>query len=209
MKTEKLCSMHNDGVGEILPASSFYVVTNRQGKPALAGYCKECSNRIAISYHRVHRDKANAAVRASRAKHPETDKKWIPYRIELTRQDRKRNPAKWVSRDRKCDLKKKYGVDQAWYEVKLAEQGGTCALCPRTISMSGRSLHCDHCHVSEQLRGILCDRCNNCLERVEKPGWIEKAIAYLAFYRDHPNKIYTPKRPVLQSPAISDSVLSK
>lgn len=194
MNPEKICPKHNDGAGALLPASDFYVITNRQGKPALAGYCKECSKNIAKSYHKQHPEKARAAVIASLARHPETASKKYPSQLNWAREDKKANPEKWISKHRKHGWKKNFGITPEWYHAKLAEQGGHCALCPNTVSSTGRWLGVDHCHVTEQLRGILCDRCNSCLERMEMDGWHERALAYLAFYRDHPEKIYTPHR---------------
>ncbi len=64
-------------------------------------------------------------------------------------------------------LKKKYGVTAAWYEAKLTEQGGVCAICkqPETVTRRGtgfvRQLAIDHCHTAGHVRGLLCTNCNN------------------------------------------------
>lgn len=198
MKTEKRCARHDDGVGKILPASAFYVVTNRQGKPALAGYCKECCKLVATDYHRANPEQANAAIRKWRRKHPEKAKKRYDSQKRWLEADRNSHPDKWVGVYRKHGWKKRYGITPEWYRDKLEEQGGTCAFCPATITSCGRLLGIDHCHTTEQIRGLLCDRCNNCLERLESVvGWAERALAYLAHYRELPNKIYTPFHPAV------------
>lgn len=83
-------------------------------------------------------------------------------------------------------LKREYGVTPEWFETKLKEQGGCCALCHLTFNTESgqkRNLCVDHDHGTNEPRGILCRRCNSSLERAEKiPGWIEKAIAYLKLY---------------------------
>jgi hypothetical protein len=62
-----------------------------------------------------------------------------------------------------------YGVDDAWVQAKLAEQGGRCLLCPCDITekpyidhdhkccdtSSGKRKTCGKC-----VRGLLCYRCN-------------------------------------------------
>lgn len=54
------------------------------------------------------------------------------------------------------------------YEAKLAEQGGHCAICPRTPEEEGKRLAWDHDHsccatqwtCGECVRDLLCQRCN-------------------------------------------------
>lgn len=78
-------------------------------------------------------------------------------------------------------LKSEYGVTPEWYEQKLAEQGGKCAIC--SAVRSTLNLAVDHCHVTQKNRGIICGRCNTALERLETiPDWAAKALAYLASY---------------------------
>lgn len=86
---------------------------------------------------------------------------------------------------RKTDLKKLCGVDQAWYESKLAEQDGGCAVCGKhTPSGSNKHMPVDHNHTTGLPRGVLCSRCNTAIERLEVvPDWGIKALAYLARYK--------------------------
>jgi hypothetical protein len=70
---------------------------------------------------------------------------------------------KFLERCRRKDLKRQ-GMTQEQYDAKLTEQSGVCAICrlPRGRSLCGRSkdLAIDHDHVTNQLRGLLCDDCN-------------------------------------------------
>jgi hypothetical protein len=84
---------------------------------------------------------------------------------------------------RKQALRRDYGVTQEWYETKLAEQGGHCAICERGASRGDKHLAVDHNHKTEAIRGLLCSRCNAAIERLETvPDWGLKALAYLARY---------------------------
>lgn len=86
---------------------------------------------------------------------------------------------------RHADLKSLCGVDQAWYEAKLAEQGGVCALCGRfRPSSKNNHMHVDHDHKTGAARGILCSRCNHVIERFEDtPDLAIKAMSYLLRYK--------------------------
>lgn len=80
----------------------------------------------------------------------------------------------------------KYGVEHEWYEKRMEEQGNGCAICGHDLAQKGRvHLHIDHCHQTEQLRGILCSKCNWAVERLDAvPDWAIKAAAYHLKYRD-------------------------
>lgn len=83
-------------------------------------------------------------------------------------------------------LRKKYGVSVKWYEAKLSEQNGVCAIChePETTTRRGtgfpRQLAVDHCHSTNSLRDLLCTNCNNGLGSFkDSPELLRKAIDYL------------------------------
>jgi len=67
------------------------------------------------------------------------------------------------------------------YDARLAEQGGTCALCPREdADARGSALHADHDHATGVVRGLLCRRCNqNIIGRLEAALRDERLMAYL------------------------------
>lgn len=84
---------------------------------------------------------------------------------------------------RKLALRKKFGVDQEWYDAKLAEQNGGCAICNGGTIRKKRYLCVDHNHKTGAARGILCSRCNAALERLDSvPDWPLLALAYLQKY---------------------------
>lgn len=57
-------------------------------------------------------------------------------------------------------------------------QENRCAICGEP---PGRySLNVDHDHATGRVRGLLCARCNQALERFEAvPNWAERVQAYL------------------------------
>jgi hypothetical protein len=57
--------------------------------------------------------------------------------------------------ERKSRLAKKYGMTLEEYDLRSNEQGGACAICKVRAD-----LHVDHCHVTGEVRGLLCRRCN-------------------------------------------------
>lgn len=65
-----------------------------------------------------------------------------------------------VTSSRTYNLKHRYGITEAEFDVMLVEQGGTCKTCPKTPEDEGRSLHLDHDHADGRVRGILCSQCN-------------------------------------------------
>jgi hypothetical protein len=95
---------------------------------------------------------------------------------------------------RRQHLWNKYGVTPEWYEAKLAEQGGHCALCPQTVVAGRKFLFIDHDHrccdgqktCGSCVRGILCYRCNTFLGQLEVDGWLEAAVAYITHYASQP-----------------------
>ncbi|MEU3452166.1 endonuclease VII domain-containing protein [Micromonospora sp. NPDC006766] len=71
----------------------------------------------------------------------------------------------------------RYGVTVEWYEAKLKEQDGRCAICG---ARPEKRLAIDHCHVTGKARGLLCFLCNSALGRFEDdPARLRRALAYL------------------------------
>jgi|ERR1700677_1336870 len=87
----------------------------------------------------------------------------------------------------------RFGLSVDWYVAKEKEQDGTCALCHspesnkcRVSTGELRGLSIDHDHETNQVRGLLCFRCNTALHQLEKHGlgWADAAVAYLKKYKE-------------------------
>ena len=53
---------------------------------------------------------------------------------------------------------KQYGISKDTYDCLLAQQEGRCAICLQR--QMRKRLGVDHDHVTDKVRGLLCDRCN-------------------------------------------------
>ena len=89
---------------------------------------------------------------------------------------RKRHPEEMKRRDRDARYRREYGITLVEYDQMLAEQGGVCAICKK--EPDGRRLSVDHDHVTGEVRGLLCVRCNSFLGYYES-SWRVEAERYL------------------------------
>ena len=81
-------------------------------------------------------------------------------------------------------LRQKYGITLDQYDDMLSDQGGVCAICGE-YNVDRKDTHLrmpvDHCHKTGKVRGILCNRCNLVLGKVEDSiELLSKAINYLS-----------------------------
>ncbi len=100
---------------------------------------------------------------------------------------RKANPEQTSAVARRAKIKRLFGITPEDYDVMLAQQGGTCAICRRP-SPDGRRLHIDHCHAVKQVRGLLCHDCNRGLGMFrDDPSLFTAAARYLK--KNHRRKV--------------------
>lgn len=69
-----------------------------------------------------------------------------------------------------------YGLTESDYAALLDAQNGLCAICQDPL---GEKPQIDHCHETGFVRGILCKGCNNGIGRIERHGFLDRAVAYL------------------------------
>ena len=67
----------------------------------------------------------------------------------------------------------RYGVSAPRYAELKEENNGICQLCNKRAASD-----IDHNHLTKEVRGLLCKRCNSTLSNVEDTGWLERALQY-------------------------------
>lgn len=78
-----------------------------------------------------------------------------------------------------------YKITGEDFDRMLEEQDGVCAICknPNTkLWETNRGRFVDHDHLTGQVRGILCIRCNTQLGMLEDKVFVEAAMKYLQEY---------------------------
>lgn len=162
MKRCKVC-------GAVKPLSEFYAARGmRDGRRS---DCRSCNLAAKARRNAANPEPARERARRWQRENPER------Y-LENQRKRRQRPEVKL--RERAGHLKRKYGITLADYERMLDEQGGCCAICRRP-PREGSTLHVDHEHATERVRGLLCFTCNNALGDFEDdPAALRAALSYLA-----------------------------
>ena len=99
---------------------------------------------------------------------------------EKTKTDKILNPYKWKDRYRRKDLKRYFGITIEEYNQMFNAQNGCCAICRKHQSEFKRNLAVDHCHLTGQIRGLLCGECNTGLGKFkDNLELLDKAKEYL------------------------------
>lgn len=93
---------------------------------------------------------------------------------------KERNPEKRKLYTRNSRIRA-YGIEPSEYYEMLEQQGNGCAICKAEPTY--RAMNIDHNHKTGKVRGLLCDKCNLSLGHIEREGFLEKAMQYLAKYK--------------------------
>lgn len=76
----------------------------------------------------------------------------------------------------------KYGLTIEDYERLVEAQGGVCAICGKPAPREQR-LVVDHCHLSGQVRGLLCSPCNRAIGQLgDTHEGVMRAANYLSAF---------------------------
>jgi hypothetical protein len=116
--------------------------------------CKECEKARGKAYYAANRKEI---AEKYRGKQKSGWKSW-----------HKRNPdghKKWAAENRRhirnFQLKKNHGITLDQYESMAAAQCHKCAICDADAASNRRGvLAVDHCHETDRVRGLLCNKCN-------------------------------------------------
>lgn len=124
--------------------------------------CSICGETKSVDeFYRTHRDKD---TRHSRC-------------IACSKVYQKQRKYRYPENDRKYQLKNLYGLSSEEYEELLEKSDHRCQVC----GTQERRLCVDHDHVTGEVRGILCHRCNSALGFLnDDPTLVEALGRYLS-----------------------------
>jgi hypothetical protein len=128
-------------------------------------------------YRETHKDQIKVAARLYRETHKEqiNERARLKWRTDPELREKRRL---W---QRKNVFQKVYGISMADYEAMFERQGGACAICKRT----GVTLCVDHCHLTGEVRGLLCSQCNSAIGFCsDDPAVLLAAAEYLQAARE-------------------------
>jgi len=135
-----------------LTLESFYL--DKSKKCGKSSTCKECSKKRTSLWQKNNPER---------------------HRANVTRYQRA-NPEKMQDYNRKYE----FGIPLGEYDRMLVEQNGVCAICRQPL-MHSRPLDVDHCHITRQIRGLLCWSCNRGLGFFkDNPTYLHNALSYLS-----------------------------
>ena len=141
---------------QVLPLTAFRSRKRKSGNVYPSSYCSECHRKISAAWDAAHprevKDRSESWHRSNRTYHL-----FLNWRYHLMA---------------------KYKLTPEKY-LELAGDPPRCGICGLERSQKNR-LHVDHCHITKEIRGILCASCNHALERMTTiPNWAAKAKLYL------------------------------
>ena len=170
--------------------------TDKRRRDGRTTYCRSC---FAVRYRQHREKKASAEGRTIKDRRKVPDgQKWCPrcetakpvdefprnksgrngrgaYCKPCHNEKGKETYTRLYGSTREYHLRRRYGITGAEFDAMVADQGGTCAVCP------GEPVHVDHDHETGQVRGILCFNCNQALGNVrDNPEVLQGLIDYLA-----------------------------
>jgi hypothetical protein len=141
---------------EVKPFSDFY--TSKQKNDGYDSWCKKCK----------------LASQRKYLKNPEAWAKRVEFRKKYNLDTKERR--KFVR------MKHLYGVTFDQYKDLINKQNGLCAICGDKLNFV-RHATIDHCHKTNDIRGILCINCNSGIGLFkDDPKIIAKAAEYLEYH---------------------------
>jgi hypothetical protein len=136
------------------------VFARNKSKPEGRSYlCRECNLTCQHKWRNDYPERKKAS-----------DKKYAVKNVEKRRAYNKAYAVEWRANhpSGNMSLWENYKLTQADYDRMHEQQEGRCAIC-RTDKPTGRGnrLHVDHCHSTDRIRGLVCQRCNSALGFLE------------------------------------------
>jgi hypothetical protein len=79
---------------------------------------------------------------------------------------------------------KKYKITSKQWDEMLESQQGKCTLCLTKFDLQNRPV-IDHCHITEEVRSLLCNACNSMLGFAkDNPETLKAGVKYLELFKE-------------------------
>jgi hypothetical protein len=126
--------------------------------------------------------KANQRKRYSTPEAKQKYKEYCAIYREKNRTRIRQSANEWAEKNKSVVidyvLKRRYGITDEAYKAMIEKQNGCCAICNAHHSLFTKRLHVDHCHKTNEIRGLLCVNCNTALGHFKENGnLIQEAIS--------------------------------
>lgn len=156
------------------------------------------------AWHERNKKRVNIARRAKHAADPEV-------KNGRSRTWNAENKDKISTYNQRIKLKR-YGLQsQAEWDAVFASQGHCCKCCGAKQPGSKSGWHTDHDHVTNQLRGILCARCNQLLGQLgdTADGVLKHCWMLLRYLTKGAEAVYIDRttRKIAKSPKSGDILI--
>lgn len=167
MKTCTKCKKTKD-------LTEFY--KNKTSKDGYGNYCRICKGLYQLEYRQNNKEKVALAAMVKREENIEKSKNWNKNNLDKHRNNR---------------LKSKYGIGTEDYNRMVEQQNNLCAICkkPETTKNSKNNeikiLSIDHSHITGQIRGLLCVRCNMGIGYLSLDNGVELLLSAIEYYNKH------------------------
>jgi len=110
--------------------------------------------------HEVHREHNNQASKKYYKSHRESRLQSAKAYSETHKEHRLAYSASHREQRRGTHLARRYGISLEDFNLMLFRQMGLCAICGNS-PQEGKKLVVDHCHLTGNVRELLCDDCNH------------------------------------------------
>jgi predicted restriction endonuclease len=121
-----------------------------------------------------YRDNNKEQIKAQNKKWRDANKEKIKSSHEITKESRSIKAKE-----------RKYGITVEQFNTLVDKQKSLCAICGIHSDETKIGLYVDHCHISGDIRGLLCQKCNNALGLFnDSLALVKRATYYLENYTD-------------------------
>lgn len=150
---------------------------NRAAWDGVSNYCRPCRAQVKKLDYENNKERIKEQVKASYQRHK-------ARAIRYAQKYRKENPEKI----KHTKLMQDRGISLDKYNQMLEAQNNVCAICnrPELKLWKGKipNLCVDHCHTTNEIRGLLCMKCNRGIGLLEDNiESLLSAISYLKKYQ--------------------------